>query len=142
MNFRRRWCALAIGVIALIGASGCSRGPVTVPVHGAVTFVGREPPKVYNVFFTPLEVTGPFRPSTASCESDGSYRVKAFQNSKGLVPGTYQVAVLYYDLKPGHDPGLDSSWNETRFDAGQLVVDPSSSGVEHNVKVPPKGSAK
>jgi hypothetical protein len=135
MDFRMRY-ALWVGAITLIGIAGCSdRGPVTVPVYGTVTFVGRDPPKVSNIFFKPLESTGPFRPSTASREADGSYSVKAFQNSKGLVPGKYQVEVLYYDLKPGQNPNLDSSWNERKFDAGQLVVDASSSGIEHNIEV-------
>lgn len=128
--------ALWIGAIALIGIAGCSDGgPVTVPVHGTVTFVGRDPPKVCNIFFKPLEFSGPFRPSTAPREADGSYSVKAFQHSKGIVPGKYQVEVLYYELKPGQNPGLDSSWNERKFDAGQLKVDADSGGVEYNIDV-------
>src|SRR5215210_64505 len=135
MNSRMR-SALWISATLLIGMSGCrDNGPVTVPVYGTVTFVGREVPKVCNIFFKPLESSGPFRPSTASLEADGSYRVKAFQNSKGLVPGKFQVEVWYYDLKPGQDPNLESSWNQRKFNAGQLVVDASSSGIEHNIEV-------
>lgn len=139
MHYRLRH-ALWIGSIVLLGIAGCfDRGPVTVPVHGTVTFVGREPPKVCNIFFKPLESTGPMRPSTASREPDGSYSVKAFRNSKGLVPGRFQIEVLYYDLKPGKNPALDTSWNEKKFDAGQLLVEASSGGIEHNIEVPNEG---
>src|SRR5882724_1065135 len=123
--------AVWIGAVALIGTTGCyDKGPVTVPVYGTVTFVGRDAPKVCNIFFKPLESSGPLRPSTASREADGSYSAKAFQHSKGLVPGKFQVEVSYHDLKPGQNPALESSWTETKFNAGQLVVDPSSSGIE------------
>jgi prepilin-type N-terminal cleavage/methylation domain-containing protein len=57
-------------------------------------------------------------------------------------PGKYQVEVLSYDLKPGQNPASDSSWNERKFDAGQLVVDASSSGIEHNIEVSSKNSIR
>jgi hypothetical protein len=129
-----------IGVVGLsfIALSGCSEGIKTVPVYGNITFAGREAPKVCNIFFQPLNVEGVSRPSTTKREPDGKYSVKAFERSKGLVPGTYRVKLFYYDLKPGANPGLDSSYRESTFDAGEVVVDANSSGVEHNIEVTPK----
>jgi hypothetical protein len=124
-----------LGCIAL---SGCSEGIKTVPVYGNVTFAGREAPKVCNIFFQPVDVEGVTRPSTTKREPDGKYSVKAFERSKGLVPGTYRVQLFYYDLKPGANPGLDSSYRESTFDAGEVVVDASSRGVEHNIEVTAK----
>jgi type II secretory pathway pseudopilin PulG len=45
---------------------------------------------------------------------------------------------LPHDLRPGTHPALDSSWRETAFDAGDVVADAASAGIEHNVAVPNK----
>src|SRR3954454_89555 len=126
----------AIGMIAFAGCS--DHGPFTVPVHGTVSFVGREPPKVCNLYFQPIKVEGLTRPATSQRGPDGIYAVKAFKDSKGLVPGKYGVRLFYYDLKPGGNPAIDSSWRETMYEAGELVIDANSSGVEHNIEVPAK----
>jgi hypothetical protein len=116
------------------GCSGDALG--TVPVSGKVSFVGRERPKVCRLFFEPNEVSGAIRTSIATVEADGSYRVKAYQSSNGLVPGKYQVRVSYFDLKPGGNSAIESDWIEYKHDAGELVVESGSSGVEHNIEVP------
>jgi hypothetical protein len=129
----------ALATLLLVICSGCfESGPKTVPVYGKVTFVGRETPKVCRLFFRPVQSEGLLRPCAAATEPDGTYQVKAFQQSKGLVPGTYRIRVSYFDLKPGANPELDTSWVETRYDAGELVVDADSSGIEHNIEVPKK----
>jgi hypothetical protein len=135
---------LLLCLIALVSivVAGCSDGPKTIPVYGNVTFAGREVPKVCNLFFQPLEVEGISRPSTTKCEPDGSYAVKAFEHSKGLIPGTYRVRLFYYDLKPGANPALETSWRQSTFDAGEVVVDANSSGVEHNIEVTAKPGQK
>ena len=126
-------------VLGLLGLVGCSQsGPKTIPVYGKIEFVGREAPKVCRLLFKPLKSDGPARPSVAERGADGSYQVKAYKGSKGLLPGTYQVAVSYFDLKPGKDPNLETSWAETGYDAGELVVDSTSRGIEHNIEVPGK----
>jgi hypothetical protein len=127
--------------LAILGSailSGCSEGIKTVPVYGNVTFAGREPPKVCYLDFQPVKVEGVSRPSTTKCEPDGSYAVKAFEHSRGLIPGTYRVRLTYCDLKPGANPALEANWRESKFDAGEVVVDASSRGVEHNIEVSPK----
>jgi hypothetical protein len=134
-------CAV-FGLLSVFCICGCSGGgPKTVPVYGTIKFTGRDAPKVCNVFFLPVKVEGIIRPSTTQREPDGSYAVKAFQNSKGLIPGSYKVRVLYYDLKPGANPAIEASWRETAFDAGELIVDASSSGVQHDIEVPAKEPA-
>jgi hypothetical protein len=128
----------ALAALLLVG--GCAeRGPKTVPVYGTVTFVGRDAPKTCRLFFKPIKVEGLTRPAVAERSSNGSYAAKSFSTSKGLLPGTYNVEVSYYDLVPGKNPELESSWAETNFNAGELVVDANSSGVEHNIEIPKKG---
>jgi hypothetical protein len=139
MRFPHR-VLIAIVLVAISVICGCERGPKTVPVYGLITFVGRGAPKTCRVVFRPNQTSGPVRPSVAICDSDGSYEAKSFERSNGLLPGTYGVQVLYYDLKPGSDPNVETNWAESKFDAGEVVVDAESGGVEHNIEVPAKGA--
>ncbi|HEX4415842.1 MAG TPA: hypothetical protein VH107_19585 [Lacipirellulaceae bacterium] len=123
-------------LVSLVVAAGCGEGPIkTVPVYGLVTFADREAPPTCDLVFQPLKVDGPKRPSFANRQADGHYQVKAFQNSRGLIPGTYHVQLVFHDLKPGADPKKDSGWNITNYDGGEINVDPSSGGVEYNIEV-------
>jgi hypothetical protein len=131
-----------VALLSAVSLSGCSEGIKTVPVYGHVTFAGRDAPKVCNIFFQPVKVEGVSRPSTTKCEPDGSYAVKAFERSRGLIPGTYRVRLAYYDLKPGANPALETSWRESTFDAGEVEVDANSKGVEHNIEVTGKAGTK
>lgn len=116
--------------------AGCGEGPIkTVPVYGIVSFADREAPQVCDLVFQPLKVDGPKRPSFTGRQADGHYQVKAFQNSRGLIPGTYHVQLVFHDLKPGADPKKDGSWNVTNYDGGQVNVEASSGGVEYNIEV-------
>ena len=74
----------------------------------------------------------------ATPDPDGSYEVNAFKNSEGLLPGTYNVKVSYFDLKPGADPNSETGYAESAFDAGELVVDLDAGEVEHDIEVPAK----
>ena len=136
MNFILR-TSILVGLAAMCCLAGCSRGgPETVPVYGTVNFIGRDVPKYCRLFFQPLQTEGISRPSSATAEADGSYEVKAFRRSAGLVPGTYRVQISYYNLKRGANPEVESNWVESVYDAGELVVDAGSRGVEHNIEVP------
>jgi len=140
MRLRRISCLSLLAVSAAVFA-GCSEGPIkTVPVYGTVTFVDREPPPTCDLIFQPLKTDGPKRPSFADRAADGSYRVQAFKNSKGLIPGTYKVQLVFHDLKPGADPKQESSWKITNYDGGELNVEAKSGGVEHNIEVKTKKS--
>lgn len=130
---------ISAAIAALVFIGGCSEtGPKTIPVYGTVTFVGRDAPKTCRLFFKPIKVEGVTRPAAAERSSNGSYAAKAFSTSKGLLPGTYQIMISYYDLVPGKNPEIETSWAETNFDAGELVVDANSSGIEHNIEIPKK----
>jgi hypothetical protein len=132
--------SIATALAALFVLAGCSEsGPKTVPVYGIVTFVDRDAPKTCRLFFKPIKTEGLTRPAVAERSSSGSYAAKAFSTSKGLLPGTYKIEVAYYDLVPGKNPDLETSWAETNFSAGELVVDANSKGIEHNIEVPKKG---
>jgi len=125
---------------SLLLIAGCGGdGPETIPVYGNVQIVGRELPKVCRLFFVPQSSEGVSRPSVAEMQEDGSYSVTAFKGSDGLLPGSYRVEVSFFDLKPGGNPNSETGWVERRHDAGELVVDADSSGVEYNVTVPAKG---
>jgi hypothetical protein len=127
--------SISLAIAALIGVGGCSEGLKTIPVYGTVTFVDRPAPPTCDLIFQPLKVDGPLRPSFADREANGSYRVKAFKNSKGLIPGTYHVQLVFHDLKPGADPKLETSWKLTNYDGGDVQVDANSSGIEYNIEV-------
>jgi hypothetical protein len=106
-----------------------------VPVFGTVTFVDRQPPPTCDLIFRPQKSDGPLRPSFANREADGSYKVTAFKNSRGLIPGTYHLQLVFHDLKPGADPKQEASWKITNYDGGEVKVEADSGGVEHNVEV-------
>jgi hypothetical protein len=132
---------LTAALLALACMIGCAdRGPRTVPVYGKVTFVGRERPKFCRLYFRPIEAETITRPSTSTPAADGTYEVKSFRDSKGLLPGTYNVEVTFFDLKPGADPNIETNYIESVFDAGELVVDADAGSVEHDIEVPAKAA--
>ncbi len=121
-------------VLAFVGCG--ERGPKTVPVYGTVTFAGRDMPSGVRVFFRPNQTTGVVRPTIVKCDDTGGYEAKSFDRSRGLLPGTYGIAVHYAEVIPGTVPALERSYTVKTFDAGEVVVDPDSGGVEHNIEVP------
>lgn len=135
-DFRRVILLVLLIAAGMVGCSGDSLG--TVPVTGKVAFAGRERPKVCRLFFEPDQAGGAVRTSVTDVAADGSYQVKAYQQSNGLIPGKYRVRVSYFDLKPGGNSAIESDWVQQKHDAGDLVVDAGSSGVEHNIEVPKK----
>jgi hypothetical protein len=129
------------GGLSALACLGCfERGPKTVPVYGTVTLLGREAPSGIRVFFRPNQTSGPVRPTIAKCDPDGAYEAKSFERSRGLLPGTYGIEVHYADLIPGKDPRLEGSYKVDTFDAGEVVVDPNSGGIEHNIEIPAQGA--
>lgn len=134
-KYRVAHCAIVASVFSA-ALTGCSeKGIQTVPVYGNITFADREPPPTCDVIFQPQKSDGPMRPSFTDRKPDGSYQVKAFKNSKGLVPGTYRIQLVFHDLKPGADPKQESSWKITKYDGGEIQVESGSGGVEHNIEV-------
>lgn len=136
-DYMKRGLHYVLVVVAGVAfAAGCSEGPIkTVPVYGTVTFADREAPAVCDLIFQPTKSDGPKRPSYTDRQPDGRYKVKAFPNSRGLVPGTYRVKLIFRDLKAGADPKSESSWTLTNYDGGEVNVEPTSGGVEYNIEV-------
>jgi hypothetical protein len=130
------WIAAFVAIACSVGCSG--EAVETVPVYGKVSFSAREAPKICRLFFQPVQTASVTRPSSATTEADGTYEAKAFRDSDGLVPGTYKVQVSYYDLRPGANPNLETSYVESVYDAGELVVADDADEVEHNIEVPAK----
>jgi predicted small lipoprotein YifL len=127
-----------LAVAAVLPLIGCGHdGPRTVPVFGKVTFEGRKPPDACRLFFRPVGPSAA-RPAVAQAERDGTYRVKAFKDADGLLPGTYSLNVSYIDVKPGADPDVESNWIGQSFDAGELDVPEDAEEVQHDVTVPAK----
>jgi hypothetical protein len=144
MNLRRiSLISLGMSLTSVL-LTGCGdSGVKTIPVYGNVTTAGRSVPKVCRLYFLPASTDepsrGPSRPSIAQMEEDGSYAVKAYKDSDGLLPGTYHVEVSYYELRPGGNPMSEAGWLEHKHDAGELVIDADSDGVEFNITLPAKG---
>jgi hypothetical protein len=136
----RSYSGFAVAITALIGLTGCSERVKTVPVYGKITFADREPPGTCDIIFRPTKTEGPLRPTCTQRDADGSYRVKAFKDSRGVVPGTYHVKLVFHDLKPGRNPALESSWNVTDYDGGEVEVGGDSGSVEYNIQVQTKKS--
>jgi hypothetical protein len=134
----RTWLPLVCTPVVL-ALTGCGGGSDVVPVSGQVVFHSRDLPQVARLTFVPVEGSssgGAIRPSGAKMEPDGTYRVTPYQGVEGLLPGTYKVRVSYYDLKPGGNPDREADWAEYTHEAGELVVEPGSGAIEHDVEVP------
>ena len=114
--------------------SGCSRSPV-VPVSGKLSFAGRDVPEVCRLSFVPKSADGVIRPSGATMEADGTYRLAPFKGVEGLLPGTYAVRVSYFDLKKNGNPDREGDWIEHTFEGEDLTIEQGASAVTHDIEV-------
>ena len=121
--------------------NGCGKkGPVTVPVHGIVTFNGGPCPQSGTVHFAPLHAAEglPLRPGSGDFDVDGTFKVTSFEPGDGLVPGTYRVQIECWEQYPGDfKPGV--SYVPEKYEPEQLVIeDGTRDAVEVSYDVPPK----
>lgn len=126
------WIGLAVGL------GGCG-GSGVVPVRGNIVFQSRDLPQVCRLTFVPADGSAEgetLRPNGATMEPDGAYRMTPYQGVEGLMPGRYTVRVSYFDLRPGGNPDREGDWKEFSHVADELVVEPGSRAVEHDVMVP------
>ncbi len=114
--------------------AGCgTRGPKTVPVDGSITFDGTaEWPTGGELYFLPIQAAEGFpkRPGTAEFDERGRFTVTTFKPDDGLLPGTYQVQVNSWKVRPTERKPQGVSFVPQRF------RDPTTSGIE--VTVDPK----
>jgi hypothetical protein len=90
----RRSIALAL-VVALLGVTGCSRGPTFAPVTGTLT-AGGKPLENVHVEFWP-QVSGPR--SIGVTDKDGHFTLTSDNgNDDGAVIGSHKVVLV--DLAP------------------------------------------
>lgn len=113
-----------------------------VPVSGKVTIAGTAPTKGGIITFTVIEPAEGYarRPGTAKFADDGSYVATSFEEGDGLVPGTYNAVIKYYEQSPNDDdPTSYDRLNLVPKDyRPEVVVDKAADSVEANFDVPPK----
>jgi len=104
---------------------GCGPGgPELTTVKGQVTYGGGPWPKPGTITFT----GGP-RPASAEFDTDGNFKLEAFEGRPGLMPGTYKVAVACWDVPPDiNNPGAEKSYVPAKYRDG------STSGFEVTVE--------
>lgn len=129
--------ASSLGLLSLVFFSGCNDSAV-VPVSGTLTFASREIPEVCRLSFVPKEEEGggAIRPNGATMEPDGTYRMTPYQGVEGLLPGTYSVRISYFQLKKNGNPDREGDWKEFKYEAEDLVVEPGSRAITHDIEVP------
>ena len=133
----------AIFCLSLL-AAGCGGGgdAAVVPVSGTVTVGGAVPTKGGTITFTVVEPAEgyPRRPGTAKFSADGSYVATSFEEGDGLVPGTYNAVIQYYEQEPSDDdPTSFERLNLVPKDyRPEVVVDKTAGSVEASFDVPLK----
>ena len=100
-----RLCVLAIFLCASAAPVGCNRSsnPDLVPVEGTVTLNGGAMPEggQGNVTFSPADGKG--NTATGLMDADGNYRMSTFEPDDGVLPGAYNVTVVWVSRGSG-DP--------------------------------------
>lgn len=125
-------------------AAGCGKGgdAAVVPVSGKVTIAGAAPTKEGTITFTVVEPAEgyPRRPGTAKFAADGSYVATSYEEGDGLVPGTYNAVIKYYEQEPNdNDPTSYERLNLVPKDyLPEVVVEKSAGSAEANFDIPPK----
>ena len=125
-------------VLATVLASGCGRGPTTVPVRGEVYFNG-QPMKDGIVVYVPND-SAAARQASGRIQSDGSFVLTTFKNGDGVVPGDYSIVVYAYEPRPGepktraeHEAVAKAGGLKRGFVIPEKYVNPKTSGLSDTV---------
>lgn len=131
----------ALGLLLTL-ALGCeSSGPVTVPVHGKITFDGGPPPAPGNVDFAPEQSAdgSPMAAGSAKFDEQGRFSVTTYREGDGLVPGTYRVNIECWREPPTPATMISASYVPAGFESPTLVIEAGTNGpVEVTYDVPLK----
>jgi hypothetical protein len=139
-HWGRQWKYMIMVGACLTLWAGCGdAGPEVVPVHGRVTFDGKNPPGPGTVYFAPLATAEGvvMRPGSADFERDGNFRATAFRGREGLVPATYRVQIVCWKRAP--DPTSDlraENYVPNEYRPPDLTVESGEDGpivVEYDV---------
>ena len=132
--------ALSFVAICLLLVGCEKKGPLTVPVHGTVTFNGGPCPRDGRVIFAPVAAAEgmPLRPGSGGFDVDGKFEVMSFVPGDGLIPGTYRVRIQCWKQLPGDlKPGV--SYVPEDYEPEQLVIEASRrEAIEVAYDVPAK----
>ncbi len=118
------WLLAALAICPLLNGCGPS-GPETIPIRGVVILDDGSVPRNCTVYFQPTDVAEgvPLRPATANVGEDGAFEVTSFRSGDGIVPGTYKVKIVFYTLRPGGNPELESHWTMHTRHGDDLVIE-------------------
>lgn len=113
-NIPRQTIGSAFVLVILLNFFGCDDNrPTTVAVEGKVTLDG-QPVSEGTITFQPSEPAEgyPSRPAVGILAADGTYRLSTFEGEDGVVPGTYEVAVVSFSGGPSpEEPDATEVWN-------------------------------
>lgn len=130
------------GLLLLVAGCGKGGDVAVVPVSGKVTIAGAAPTQGGSMTFTVVEPAEgyPRRPGTAKFAADGSFVASSFKEGDGLVPGTYNAVIQYYEQQPNDDdPTSYDRLNLVPKDyRPEVVVDKTAGSVEANFDIPAK----
>lgn len=120
------------GLVLLLGCGGDH--PTTIPVSGKITFNQQPPPADGVLYFNPLSAPEGFpkRPVAVPFDRDGSFVARSWDDAPGLLPGTYQIAVECWKVRPEMGGSAGESHVPSEYQNGQtsglrLELKPSDS---------------
>jgi hypothetical protein len=119
---------LALGLLCLVIAHGCSGGDFESNVSGTVTLDGKAIGPGFLVF---APVAGDTNPANGAIQTDGSYELKT-ANTAGLRAGMYKVSVTVLD-QPDVPPG-ERSYVVAKSRIPEKYSNIDSSGLEFDVE--------
>ncbi len=127
---RRTFSLRMMGVLVLVGTSGCGNPHGCVKVSGTITLNGGNPPGPGAVTFTVVEPAEGFpnRPTMAKFDTDGFYRVTTYDPGDGILPGSYMISIECYETPPNMDGKPIKSYIHNKY------LSPKTSGFELNVE--------
>ena len=109
-----RYCVcLSVLCGGLLSVSGCGhRRPPTVKTSGVVTLDG-EPVDEAALMF----VGSAGRPSSATSNASGEFKVTTYGRNDGLAPGEYKVSIAKYVLLPKFQERYDAAMEQAKKEA-------------------------
>lgn len=158
MNSRRRitvgvqlLASCALGVIGLGLHSGCgSSYPKCIVVGGKVTYHGKAV-GAGSVCFVPVGKEGAkglLRPASGDLQADGSYVMKTFQPSDGVLPGQYAVSIVAVDYHgaPQRNRDMESGTGKPDFRLPSTIptkyASPQTSRLKATIPADASGSLR
>jgi hypothetical protein len=126
---------------------GCGSAPVTIPIHGEVTFNGQ--PMTDGIVVYLPKAPGLARQASGRIMSDGKFELTTFKKADGVVPGEYDIVVYAYEAHPGepksreeHEAVAKAGGIKRGFVIPAKYVNPQTSGLSDSVNSDHSGFKK